>query len=141
MSFALFTAFSLGFLYFISAIPASTMAGAPLWAAAAMAWFGYSIGGALIICLGAPLRAWFFKKTKLSLVPNSKKIFWKIWKRYGVLGVGLIAPVTIGPQVAALLLLALGESPKRILASITLGALPWVLVFSLVIKLGRHAIS
>ena len=141
MLLALFTAFSLGFLYFISAIPVAVLAGAPLWAAAVMAWLGYGAGGAIMIVLGAPLRAWVLKKMNLSLEPDLGKIFWRIWKQYGVIGVGLIAPVTIGPQVAALLLLALGESPKKILGSIVLGVLPWALGFTIAIKLGFHVIA
>ncbi|MFZ4116508.1 MAG: hypothetical protein ACOYK6_07285 [Chthoniobacterales bacterium] len=138
---ALLTAFSLGLLYFISAIPAATMAGAPLWAATLLAWFGYSSGALIIILFGAPLRAWLLKKMNLSLQPDHNKIFWRIWNQYGVIGVGLIAPVTIGPEVAALLLLALGEVPKKIVGSIALGALPWALGFAVVIRLGLHLIT
>ena len=141
MLLALLTAFSLGFFYFISAIPVAVVAGAPLWAAAVMAWFGYSAGGALMIVLGAPLRAWLLKKMNLSLEPNPQKFFWKIWQRYGLWGVGLIAPVTIGPQVAALLLLALGEAPKKILGSIAFGALPWTVGFVVAIKFGFHIMA
>ena len=141
MIFALFTAFSLGLLYFISAIPMSTMAGAPLWAATAVAWLGYSAGGGVVILCGTPLRNWLFKKLHLSVQPDDKKIFWRMWKRYGAIGIGFIAPVTIGPEVAALILLSLGERPKNILSSISLGAIPWALGFAVIIKLGFHVIT
>lgn len=133
---SLFTAFSLGCLYFISAIPVATMAGAPLWPATLVAWLGYSAGGGIIICLGAPLRAWLFKTMNLSIKPNQKKIFWRIWVRYGLVGLGFIAPVTIGPQVAVLFLLAMGEEPKKIFGIISLGALPWAVVFAALFKYG-----
>ena len=141
MLLALLTAFGLGFLYFISAIPAAVLAGAPLWGAALMAWLGYSAGSAIILLLGTPLRSWFIKKCKISLKPNEGKLFWRVWVRYGIIGLGLIAPVTIGPQLSALFLLALGEQPKKILEWISLGAIPWAIGLALVTKFGIHVFS
>ena len=131
---ALLSAFSLGFLYFISAIPLSMMAGAPLWSATLVSWLGYSAGGGIVLVLGAPVRRWLFQKMHLSIQPNPKKIFWRMWARYGVFGLGLVAPVTLGPQVAALVLLGLGEAPKKILSSIALGGLFWACLFALSIE-------
>lgn len=141
MHLALLTAFGLGFLYFISAIPAAVLAGAPLWAAALMAWLGYSAGGAIILLLGTPLHSWLVKKCKISLKPHEGKLFWRIWSRYGVIGLGLIAPITIGPQLSALFLLTLGEHPRKILGWISFGAIPWVVGLALVTKFGIHVFS
>ena len=135
---ALLTALGLGFLYFISAIPVSVMAGAPLWAAAVAAWCGYSLGAGSILLLGAPLRTWLLKKFPISLQHNDQKFFWRVWKKYGLIGLGLVAPITIGPQVSTVLLLALGERPWRILTALSLGALPCTLGFSLIVKFGLH---
>ncbi|HLB33870.1 MAG: hypothetical protein A3F67_00730 [Verrucomicrobia bacterium RIFCSPHIGHO2_12_FULL_41_10] len=190
MWIALFAAFGLGFLYFISAIPAAVIAGAPLWAATFFAWLGYSAGGGVVLLLGEPLRSWLLKKSKnlpsnstdpancfvapvleasssschsnfsapstpcpssasATLKTGSKKdskpggdgLFWRIWKSYGVIGVGFIAPITIGPQLSALLLLALGEKPWRILGWLSVGALPWALGLAFVVKFGIHIMS
>lgn len=138
MTVALFSALGLGFLYFISAIPIAIAAGAPLEAAAGLAWLGYSIGALIIVLLGVPMRAWIAKRLHFSLEPHSQKIHWKIWNRCGLLGTALLAPVTIGPQLAALFLLALGVAPKKIMTAISLGALPWALGFVVAIKLGWH---
>lgn len=140
--------FGLGFLYFITAIPVAVAAGVSLSLAAGLAWFGYCGGTVLVTLLGVPLRTWIMKKMKLSLAPHSlissksdsrtKKFFWKAWDRYGLLGTALIAPVTVGPQIATLLLLALGQSPQKIILFISLGALPWVAFFVGMIKFGFH---
>ena len=127
---SLLTAFGLGFLYFISAIPAGVALGMPVWAVAAVAWLGYSLGGAVILLLGVPAQEWLRKKWKISLSPDPTKLFWRIFERYGVIGLGLIAPITIGPQLTALLLLTLGIKPGKIFFAIALGAIPWVLLFA-----------
>ena len=130
------TAFGLGFLYFISAIPAGMAAHAPVWAAALAAWRGYSAGGLLVLLAGAPLRDWITRKLKVDPKPDNSKLFWKVWHRFGLWGLGLIAPITIGPQVTAILALALGESPRRIQLAIVLGVFPWVIVLGFLASLG-----
>ncbi|MFI0347692.1 MAG: hypothetical protein ACH346_02805 [Chthoniobacterales bacterium] len=134
---ALLTAFGLGFLYFISAIPAAVVTGAPLWAATCIAWLGYCTGAATILLL-VPLRLWLIKKFNISPIVDEKKLFWRIWVRYGVIGLGLIAPITIGPQIATLILLALSITPLRILICVSLGAIPSSLGLALVVKTGMH---
>lgn len=132
------TAFGLGFLYFISAIPAGVTAHAPLAISALAAWMGYSAGSFVVLLAGAPLREWLLVKLKINLTPDHSKIFWRIWHRFGIWGLGLIAPVTMGPQGGTVLALALGESPYRILLAFTLGALPWVIGISWITQTGSH---
>jgi len=134
------TAFGLGFLYFISAIPAGVAANAPVAVAAVAAWLGYSVGGLVILLAGAPLRGWIARKLKINPTPDPKKLFWRVWHRFGLWGLGLIAPVTIGPQATAVIALALGESPRRIQLAISLGVAPWAIAFGLLTALGVHAL-
>jgi len=141
MWFSLLTALGLGFLYFISAIPASVLAGAPLWAATFLAWLGYCLGGAVVLMMGSPLREWLRKKWNFSFTPNPEKLFWRIWERYGMAGLGVIAPITIGPQLSALLLLALGMKPQKILWWVSIGAIPWALAFAVAVKYGFHCMG
>lgn len=133
-----FTAFGLGFLYFISAIPTAVALGAPIWWAAVAAWLGYSAGAVIMLLLGVPAQEWLRRKKNFSLVPDPKKIFWRVLDRYGVIGLGLIAPVTIGPQLAALVLLALRIKPTKIVAAISFGALLWTFLFASLIACGSH---
>jgi len=134
------TSFGLGFVYFIGAIPAGVAAHAPLWSAALAAWLGYSLGGGVILLAGAPLRTWLLARLKVDVQPDPTKLFWRIWHRFGLWGLGLIAPVTIGPQATAAIALALGERPGRILSAIMLGVLPWVIVLAVLTSLGAHGL-
>jgi hypothetical protein len=134
------TAFGLGFLYFVSAIPGGVAAHAPVWLAVVAAWLGYSSGGWVILLAGAPLRLWIMRRLRINPSPDPLKLFWRIWIRLGIWGLGLIAPVTIGPQGMALLCLALGESPSRIQLALSLGVAPWVLLFGILTAVGSHAL-
>lgn len=133
-----FTAFGLGFLYFISAIPTTVALGATIWWAAVSAWLGYSTGAVIMLLLGVPAQEWLLRKKNFSLTPDPQKLFWRILDRYGVIGLGLIAPVTIGPQLATLVLLALRIRPIKIATAISFGALPWTLLFSSLLACGSH---
>lgn len=137
----LITAFGLGFLYFVSAIPAGVAAHAPVWAAVVAAWLGYSAGGLVVLAAGAPLRAWITRRLKIDPTPDPTKLFWRIWQRFGIWGLGLIAPVTIGPQATAALCLALGEPARRIQLAISLGITPWAIAFGILTTLGAQALK
>ena len=134
------TALGLGFLYFVAAIPAGVAAGSPVVLAALAAWLGYSLGGGVILLTGVPLRDWLTRKLKVNPHPDPSKLFWRIWERFGLWGLGLIAPITIGPQATALICLSLGETPRRIQMAISLGVFPWVIGFAVVTSCGFKAL-
>ena len=136
-----FTALGLGFLYFVAAIPAGVAAGTPALFVALAAWLGYSLGGTIVLLTGAPLRDWLTRKLKVNPHPDPSQLFWRIWERFGLWGLGLIAPITIGPQATALICLSLGETPRRIQMAISLGVFPWVIGFAVVAGLGLHALG
>ena len=90
---------------------------------------------------GAPLRAWITRKLKINPTPDPTKFFWKVWHRFGLWGLGLIAPVTIGPQATAAIALALGERPLRIQLAISLGVFPWAVALGGLTAVGAHAMK
>lgn len=135
------TAFGLGFVYFISAVPAGAAAGAAVWTAALAAWLGYSAGGLVVLIAGAPLREWVVRKLKVPVQRDPSKLVWRVWDRWGLTGLGLLAPVTIGPQASAVLALAIGEKTPRILAALSLGVVPWCVVFAVLTAYGVKLVS
>ncbi|MFY8216676.1 MAG: small multi-drug export protein [Chthoniobacterales bacterium] len=133
---ALFIALSLGFFYFISAIPASAAAGAPLWVAAIAAWIGYSLGGLLIALLGEPVRTALTKRFQKQLDPSKNGWFQRGVRRYGLPAIGLLAPITIGPQIGALAGIALGIPKWHLTVALSLGVIPWCIGISVLLSLG-----
>jgi hypothetical protein len=109
--------------------------------AALAAWLGYSAGGLLILVAGAPIRAWITRKLKINPKPDPAKLFWRIWHRFGLWGLALIAPVSVGPQATAILALSLGESPGRIQLAISLSIIPWVLLSAYLTSLGHSLLK
>jgi hypothetical protein len=130
------TAFGLGVIYFIAAIPAGIAAGAGAWTAAIVAGLGYTCGGAAVLLAGAPLRAWLVKKLKIPVQRDPAKLIWRMWDRGGLLGLCLVAPVTIGPQATAVIALAAGERTPKIVSFIALGVAPWCFAFALLTAFG-----
>jgi len=133
-------AFGLGFAYFIAAIPAGVAAGVPVWAAALAAWLGYSCGGAVVLAGGVPFRTWLVRRLKIPVERDPEKLVWKVWSRAGLPGLGVLAPVTVGPQAGAILALAMGEKPFRILMMLSLGVVPWCVGFGVLVALGMRAL-
>jgi hypothetical protein len=133
---ALITTFTLAFFYFIGAIPAGAALGLPPPAAALAAWASYTAGAALVAWAGAPLRDWLMKRLKFSPEPKPEQLIWRVWSRYGLLGLAALAPVTVGSQMGALIGLTLGVPAPRLVGAMALGAALWSAGIALAVALG-----
>lgn len=136
---ALIVIFGWGIVHFITAIPAGVGMGLHPAAAAVAAWAGYTTIGAVMLLIGAPARNWVIRKFKFSAQPDPKKLIWRVWQRWGLPGLGLLAPGTIGPYFAVLLALTLGEKSSRVIWWIALGAIPWAIVIAALVGFGVMA--
>lgn len=128
--------FGLGFLYFISAVPAGVALGLPAWLAALAAWLGYASGGFLVSYAGAPIRDWLTARLKVNPHPEKRTLLLRAWDRFGLWALGLLAPVTVGPQIGSLIALALGARRFPTALALALGALPWAALFAGLVALG-----
>jgi hypothetical protein len=132
--------FGLAFFWFIGAIPAGMALNLPPLVAAVTAWASYTAGVLLIVLVGAPLRQWIIKRFNISLEHDPKKLFWRVWDRFGLAGLALLAPVTVGAQIGALLGLALNVPPRRLVVAMALGVALWCVGITLVTALGLSAV-
>ena len=135
------TVFGLGVAYFIAAIPAGVAMHLPPSVAAVSAWAGYTAIAAAMLLLGTPARLWLQKRFKISSEPDERKVFWRVWSRWGLPGLALLAPVTCGPYIAALIALMLGERPRRVILWVAFGAIPWCILFAVLAAAGWHAVA
>ncbi len=85
---------------------------------------------------GAPLRDLLMRRMKIQPNPEKPSLILRAWQRFGLPALGLLAPVTIGPQAGALLGIALGAQKWRLVLAISLGAIPWAAGFAVLVGYG-----
>lgn len=70
------------------------------------------------------------KQKKTSTTPSKKETrARKIWEKYGIPGLALVAPVIVGVDIAALITLGFGVSRSRVLLWLTASLALWTVIF------------
>lgn len=143
--------FGWAFFSFWSAIPAGLALGVAPVPVVLTVTASYASGAALVLLVGAPLRQRIRRQLDASTAPQSTNtadpsekppakrmvgLVRRAWARYGLLGLGLLAPMTVGSQVATVLGLSLGVRAWPLLLALTLGALAWAIPLTLAFGLG-----
>ena len=137
---AIASTFGLAFFWFIGAIPAGIGLGLHPIVASLTAWLSYMAGAVIIVLIGTPLRERLIRRFNISLEHDPSKLFWRVWDRFGLIGLGVLAPITTGSQIAALIGLALGVKPAPLLAAMGAGVAIWCVAMSLLTALGFSAV-
>jgi hypothetical protein len=128
--------FGLGVIYFVAAVPTGAALGLPVPIAALSGWLGYCAIAAVVAFAGESFRSWLGRKTGFSPTPDPQKWLWRTWNAWGLPGLGLIAPITCGPYIAALIAVTLGQSPARTVLWIAIGGAIAGAVFAAATALG-----
>lgn len=112
----------------------------------------YGCGVALVAVAGAQLRGliqrWRGKSEPApdkpaAPVPENRmtRLVLQVWERFGLVGLALLAPMTVGAQAGAVIGLSFGESPVRLIGAMTLGAGVWSILITLAVNLGVMAVN
>jgi len=137
---AIISTFGLAFFYFIAAIPAGAALQLPIWIAALTAGVSYAAGVIVVVLIGAPLRERLAKRFNISTTHDSTKLIWRVWDRYGLIGLSLLAPITLGAQIGALIGLSLGVKPRSLVIGMALGIVPWCVILGVAVALGLQVV-
>ena len=137
---AIISTFGLAFFYFIAAIPAGAALQLPIWIAAITAGVSYAAGVIVVVLIGAPLRERITKRFNISTTHDPNKLIWRVWDRYGLIGLSLLAPVTLGAQIGALIGLSLGIKPRSLILAMSLGIIPWCVGIGVAVALGLQVV-
>lgn len=128
--------FALAFFSFWPAIPAGLALGLSPLVVIVTTTLSYVCGVALVALFGGRVRDWVMKRLARNQAANADSRLHRIWERFGVVGLGLAAPMTVGAQIGAALGLLLNAHPQRLFASMSLGALAWSVALTIAVSLG-----
>jgi hypothetical protein len=147
---ALSAIFGWAFFSFWSAIPAGVaMQVAPVLVIVTVS-LSYASGVALVVLAGIPLRQRIqrrFLKSNDDLASvdahSNRALRWAraVWQRFGLVGLALLAPITLGSQIGAVIGLAFGARPLPLVMTMTLGALAWAILITAAIVAGLMAVT
>ena len=96
-------------------------------------------GTTVFTVLGERIRNWLKKRRKARKKPSNKnynirkvrRIF-RIWHRYGLLGIAILTPPILSPMFGPIIAVAFREDRRRILLFMYISVLSWAAVFALV---------
>lgn len=134
------TIFGWAFLSFWSAIPAGIALQVSPVGVALTVTVSYGCGAALVVVAGTSLRARIARRmNRSSQAAQPNRMVTRVqaaWKRYGLVGLALLAPMTVGAQLGAVIGLSLGANPLRLVIAMTLGAALWSVAITLSVVAG-----
>jgi len=128
--------FALAFVYFWASIPAGLALHVTPVLVALTAWVSYIAGVIIIVLLGEPIRTRILKRFGGKVAANPNSPIRRAWDRFGLIGLSLLAPVTTGSQIGALIGLSLGVPPRKLIIGMSLGAGLWGAGITLAAVLG-----
>ncbi len=122
-----FTVFGLGILELWVAIPVGFGLGLTPFLAGLFAALGAVLSVVIVLAVGAPLRNWLLRLRKPEAEGKPTKIQ-LIWNKYGIVGLGLLAPVVIGAHFGAAFAVAVGAPAQKTLFWFTVGIIVWAVI-------------
>ena len=130
----LLTVIGLGIVELWAAIPAGIAFGFPPVLTGIASAVGALIAAALVILLGDKIRKRLLKK--MNKGEKSKGRIYKIWDKYGVIGLGLISPLITGSLLGAAIGISLGAVPKKLMIWMSIGIVAWAAILTTIGTLG-----
>jgi Ca2+/H+ antiporter, TMEM165/GDT1 family len=132
----LLSVFGVAFVSFWAAIPTGLAMGLSPVLVAATAVVSYASGVGIVAVLGKPIRDRIMQRFGGKLSTNQDSFVHRAWRRFGVVGLALLAPITTGAQIGAILGLSLGVSARRLWIAMSLGAVLWAVLLTAAVVLG-----
>jgi hypothetical protein len=107
----------------------------------ATAALSYAAGVALVVIAGQPVREWILRRFGGKASGNPDSAIRRVWNRYGLIGLALLAPITTGAPIGAVIGLSLNAPPRRMFVLMSLGGLLWACIFAALVMLGVTAVQ
>lgn len=128
--------YALGIVELWAAIPAGVAMGVHPVAAASVATLGAMTGVLFVSYLGEHIRSSLMDHSSTREKAKKTGRVWSIWQKYGVAGLGLLAPLLVGPLFGAAFGVSLGVSRVRLILWMGVGVLTWSTIIAILSGLG-----
>ena len=128
--------FGVAFLSLWAAIPTGLALGLTPVTVATTTAVSYASGVLLVVLVGKPVRIWLMKRLRIKTTRDSNSPIWRAWERFGIAGFGLLAPMLVGAQGGAVIGLALGVPPRRLMFWMILGGVVWAAIITVIVVAG-----
>ena len=106
-----------------------------------VAWLAYLLNVVIVLFIGKPVRDWLMRRFGHRLNGNPNSLIPRTWDRYGLIGLSLLAPVTIGALLGALLGVTLGVPSRKLAVGLMLGAALWAVLATVAVALGLKTLG
>lgn len=136
--------FGLSWFSFWPALPAGLALGLNPIVVIATVTISYISGVLIVLLPGKRIRDWVQKRFGRQMdaqTENEDSFVRRMWERYGVIGFGLTSPMTVGAQLGALVGIAFNIPRRRLLLWMSLGALGWAIVLTLLALVGIESLD
>lgn len=137
----LLTVLGLGALELWAAIPAGLALRLSAVVTGITATVGAILGVLVVLFLGERVRRKLMQRQNGKDEKGPHGYIYRIWHRYGVIGLGLLAPLLTGAPLGTALGLTLGAPPGRLFLWVSLGIVLWSTVLTLIAALGWAGIK
>jgi len=130
------TVIGLGIIELWAAIPAGLAIGLnPLLTGIASA-MGSVVAAILVAFLGDRIRNWLIKRRSGKKTEKENSRIYRVWNKYGVIGLGLLSPLLTGAPLGAAIGISLGASPARLIIWMVIGIIIWTIILTIISTLG-----
>jgi hypothetical protein len=137
----LLTVFGLGIIELWAAIPAGFALDLHPITIGLIAALGAMVGTGTVLVLGERVRNRLIGH-RIGTNPNAKHgRIYQIWQHYGIIGLGLLAPLLTGAPLGVAVGLSLGAPPRRLLIWICIGIVLWSIILTFISVLGLAGIN
>ncbi len=130
------TVFGLGALELWAAIPAGLALGLHPITTGIVSALGALTSGLVVALIGDRARAWLVARHGIPRDGRGHGTIRRVWERFGVVGLGLLAPLLVGAPLGTALGVAIGAPVRRLLLWVSVGIVLWSALLSAAAVLG-----
>ncbi|PZE21290.1 small multi-drug export protein [Paenibacillus xerothermodurans] len=96
---------------------------------------GAAVSAAIVIFFGKSLRNWLVQRFERKNARKESRMA-RVWKKYGIVGLGFLSPLITGAPLGAAIGIAFGAEPRKLMLWMTIGIVVWSAILTAAAALG-----